>query len=1365
MANTSSDREPIDCVAEEFLARYRRGERPTVAEYAARHPDLADEIRELFPALVMMEQAAPGSADPSAVAVSRNGRHAAPERLGDFRILREVGRGGMGVVYEAVQESLGRHVALKLLPPDAILDPKRLRRFQREAKAAANLHHTNIVPVYGVGEAGGTHFYAMQFIRGQGMDSVIDELRRLRAGGDVPAGGAARSLMTGEFVGGRSPLADLTGPASGTDEMTAAAPPSTAVSGSLGDTGRHYWESVAKLGAQVADALAYAHAQGIIHRDIKPSNLLLDPAGTVWVTDFGLAKVTSDADDLSHTGDILGTLRYMAPERFGGEGDARADTYALGLTLYELLTFRPAFDGDSRPNLIEAALHDEPARPRKLNPAVPRDLETVVLKATAKDPARRYQSAAELAADLRRFAEDRPVQARRATPAERAWRWCRRNPLVASLLTAVVSLLVAITAVSVLAAARDRAAQAAAQKGKKLALNAVDEMWVAVAEKWLKEAPELELVQKQFLEKALEYYQELAKDDDRDPEVRLASAGAYRKMGEIHRGFADDAKAWKAHDTSAKLLTALVAEFPNDERYQFELAVSHMAQAGEENPPPSRQPLALETAEKAMDLFRTLAEAHPDDARYREWIACAYFRRAMTGARSGRGPKNEADFRKALELFEPLTRANPGNSYLRGRYHRCQIDFSRYYFDRRRVTEAEELSRQSVSGLLRLAEEFPREHVHRAELTEALNHHAYVLDGAGRSAEAVSVLRQEVGMGEQLIATYPNAAHYRRRQLEALGMLGSALRRLDRPAEAEVEFERAIAQCERLIARFKHEADYRWTLVNLLASLGDMRLRTGRHAEAEDAYRRSVVVQQQRVTDQPGNEAMNRTLMVRYDRLAACLRRANRVDAALAALREYITFADGFAGGHHENPAVLEPMVFARRRLGEELSTLGRHDEAEQAFLDALAQCDKLMAYYARAAARAWDRPAIQRQRVRNFFRQGQSDQAVGVVLADVAQAERRLDADPKRADARAALRDAARELAVLHEWAGRLEDAASAARRELDVAAGLAADYPGLAAHQTRHDEARAHLTRLLWRAGRTAEATAEARRESAEPAAAGTDPVAKVGKARLRALVTSANTRGLLLGLVNQVAEADAAFQKALVLGRQRITDFPKDTAHRQSVATTLRNRGNLFVQAGRPDTAEAAYREALTQVDELIASFPDSLTDQAFAATMALDIARFFVARGQESEAGRCVATSRDLREKLVESRPGVALHVNNLARFLCTCPVPSLRDPARAVALAEKAVDLNPTALHTSTLGVAHYRSGNWPAAATALQQSAAQDDWPGRPDTAFFLAMAHWQLGERDGARKQLAEAVRLTEMTDSPDGELQDIRTEAGCSN
>ena len=172
---------------------------------------------------------------------------------------------------------------------------------------------------------------------------------------------------------------------------------------------------MARIGVQVADALAHAASQGILHRDIKPSNLLLDDTGNVWVTDFGLAKAASDGDDLTHTGDVVGTLRYMAPERFNGQGDLRSDVYSLGLTLYELLALRPAFDEADRNKLIKQVMHDEPVRPRKLNPGVPRDLETVVLKAIARDPAHRYQTPADMAEDLKRFVEDRPVRARRAS--------------------------------------------------------------------------------------------------------------------------------------------------------------------------------------------------------------------------------------------------------------------------------------------------------------------------------------------------------------------------------------------------------------------------------------------------------------------------------------------------------------------------------------------------------------------------------------------------------------------------------------------------------------------------------------------------------------------------------------------------------------------------------------------------------------------------------------------------------------------------------------------------------------------------------------------------------------------------------------
>jgi eukaryotic-like serine/threonine-protein kinase len=440
MPDSLDERNPIDQLAEQFAQRLRRGEHPTLTEYAQQYPELADEIRELFPALVMMEQLKPTSADALGAAV------AWPERIGDYRLLREIGRGGMGVVYEAEQISLGRHVALKVFPADKRTDPTYLERFRREAKAAARLQNPNIVPVFGVGEIEGVHYYAMQFIRGEGLDKILHDVRRLRDGpkehksGEdtaqpVSSESAAGSLLTGRFE--QSP---------GEEATTAyAAEPTPPSSGTLSgaESEAEYCRSVARVGLQVAEALAYAHKQGILHRDIKPSNLLLDRQGTVWVTDFGLAKA-EDADELTRTGDFVGTLRYMAPERFEGASLPQSDVYALGVTLYEMLTLRPAFGEGNRARLIQRILHEDPPAPRRLDSRIPRDLETVVLKAIAHDPGRRYATAEDLADDLGRFLADRPVRARRSWLPERMWRWCRRNPAVASLIALSAGLLLLV---------------------------------------------------------------------------------------------------------------------------------------------------------------------------------------------------------------------------------------------------------------------------------------------------------------------------------------------------------------------------------------------------------------------------------------------------------------------------------------------------------------------------------------------------------------------------------------------------------------------------------------------------------------------------------------------------------------------------------------------------------------------------------------------------------------------------------------------------------------------------------------------------------------------------------------------------------
>ena len=416
---------------DEFTEQLNAGERPSVDEYVARYRDGGPALRSILETLLAMR---PEGISDEQVPVEPFVPYGT--NLGDFRILREIGRGGMGIVYEAEQISLQRRVALKILPFVALLDSPQLKRFRTEARAAAMLKHPNIVSVYSIGVERGVNYYAMELIDGPSLADLLSH----------PTDAHHDSLE----IDGKSNISGLAVYEWRTDTDAEAK-----LSTKRPANRTEYFRQIAELGVQVAGALAYAHVEGVIHRDIKPANLLLDESGTLHVADFGLARVQSNAD-MTMSGDLLGTLRYMSPEQLAGDQlvDQRTDIYSLGLTLYELIARRPAFSQSARNELIKAISDVDPTSLLKVDRRIPLDLSTVVHKAIAKAPEDRYQHAGELADDLRRFLEHRPVFAKRTTLTGRLKRSVKRNPVVATLMALVFTLLTMISITSTLSARR-----------------------------------------------------------------------------------------------------------------------------------------------------------------------------------------------------------------------------------------------------------------------------------------------------------------------------------------------------------------------------------------------------------------------------------------------------------------------------------------------------------------------------------------------------------------------------------------------------------------------------------------------------------------------------------------------------------------------------------------------------------------------------------------------------------------------------------------------------------------------------------------------------------------------------------------------
>ncbi len=960
MIEPDENRDPLEVVAAEFAERLRRGESPSIADYAARHPELASDIEELFPTIAVMERLKLHQEEQSAPRASLGGVKL--ERLGDFRIVGEIGRGGMGIVYEAFQESLNRHVAVKVLPRQSLLDPKQLQRFRREAQTAARLHHTNIVPVFGVGEHEGFHYIVMQLIRGVGLDGVLNRLRSIEAGGADAAGEAAadstrgneatrlaRAMLTGQFdsdaaspnsagvknktgneatdVFTRTGAAPAEGPSIAADAVVDCRKDTfktdsedrlktypTAVRGGPRQLRAAYWRSVAQIGRQVAEALQYAHAHHTLHRDIKPANLLLDAQGVVWITDFGLAKAM-EHDNVTQADGLVGTLGYMAPELFSGQGDAKSDIYSLGLTLYELLTLRPAYTDRDRGSLIAKIARDEPVRPRKFDPGIPRDLETIVLKAIAREPSRRYQTAGELAGDLECFIEDRPIHARRVSAAERLWRWARRNRALAGL-AASVSVLLVLTAI-VTGVSYVRTTQANVEEARQrkkaedtsaLALEALDNIFQQFApdraapasprlivgsagtEVSVPVQPVLSKEAAALLEHMLAFYDRLAAQEGGDARLRRKVAEANRRVGDIRQRLGNYQESEVAYLRAIELFRRFADNSVADPDLPVEIArirnelgnvywAMNQRQAGQES---------------FTAALATLAAAPSSAPQYRYELARTYY---YLGRRPGGqsappppGPVGNGGF--------PLARRSVPPGPERHGVRSLQAERNGVEPGSRPPPPGVDLEKnennlqQAVRILEKLAAEYPAVPDYRYLLARCYREIPPLRlflglqpapDTANRALEIMQTLAEE----------FPDVADYRYDLSETYAMQAFSPAAADRTVQRTRELlEKAIVISEELVAEHPNVPDYAASLVHIHVGLSDA-LRENDAAGAEASLRKALDLQAALVRRFPHISAYKFWLAVIHRSRAGFLQQRKQLSEARSALQESIALLKG----------------------------------------------------------------------------------------------------------------------------------------------------------------------------------------------------------------------------------------------------------------------------------------------------------------------------------------------------------------------------------------------------------------------------------------------------------------------------------------
>lgn len=755
-----SQREKLAAVLDQYLVALENDVPLPLDDLVARHPDLSGPLRLYGDSLRVLCLAGNQLGGRRPAESPSEGWN---RQLGDYRLVREIGRGGMGVVYEAEQLSLGRRVALKMLPFAAVMDQKQLARFTNEARAAAQLNHPNIVPVYGVGNERGVHYYSMQFIDGQPLDRLIQELVDRRAREKETR--AAASTATAHDVTPRSAGDTRIGRSSLRD--------------------REYYRVAAQLGSQAAEALQHAHEMGVVHRDIKPSNLLLDGSGKLWITDFGLARLPTDTN-LTLSGAVLGTARYMSPEQASGKThlvDHRADIYALGITLYELLTLRPAFEAANPQQFLRQIEREDPPAPRRLNPAVPADLETIVLKAISKDREVRYQTAAELAEDLRRFLDGRPTLARRPTVRDRLGKWSRRHATAVVAAAAILFVALVATALSVSLLARQRQQTALAlrtaerqleraEANYRQARRVVDRYGLRLAEE-LADIPGVEPVRQELLEDSWRCYEAFVRQSQDDPALRAEQALTHFKAAEIASQLGDSRRAISQYSAARDVFAALVQEDAAATEHRSRLALCHnnlgLVLAGS-----GRTDEAERAFRDAEELAAALWHAEPGDSAHGWRLALVHTNTGLLHSHRGQGEKAAACYDRAIALLETLVQHEPDREEFRK-------DLAVAYNNRgalHRAAAPDKAAKDNGRALDlfgQLAQRRPERLDYQSEWALCQSNQGVLLAELGTAPAAVSALRRAIATQAQLVRKSPARVAYRRDLAVSYNNLGRVL--------------------------------------------------------------------------------------------------------------------------------------------------------------------------------------------------------------------------------------------------------------------------------------------------------------------------------------------------------------------------------------------------------------------------------------------------------------------------------------------------------------------------------------------------------------------------------------------------------------